>query len=205
MVSTFSLDDYVVKEDHGAKWLRIFYHNSQNSEFFSDNREAAFSINNANKYSILKYLPHIRTYERGKYEFLIEYPGSSGFNRWKQTSNPLTHTTVTGFEYKESDLTWPIYFDGLSKYTNNLTFLAGCYKKDWWHFAIGSYTQYKTNVGQFPGQTISTEGGALASQVILWIRVAKFLNMFDFGRVTCKINTKKNDLLFMIFVCFTNS
>ena len=140
MSNTFLVDDYVVKEEHDAKWLRIFYHNSQNYEYFSNNREAVFSVNNANKYSILKYLPYIKTYERRKYEFLIEYPGYTGFNRWKQTSNPLTHTTVTGFESKESDITWPTYFDGLSKYTNDKTFIAGCYKHGWWNFPIGAFT-----------------------------------------------------------------
>ena len=98
------VDNYIVKEDYCAKWLRILYHNTANNEYFNDSNDALLSLNNQNKYSILKYLPYVHTYQYRKFEFLLEYPGLNGFNRWKQTSNPTKNSDVYGYEADTSQI-----------------------------------------------------------------------------------------------------
>ena len=117
-----------VREKYVAKWLKIFYHNSKNCEYFKDEEEAKYLVSDENRFSILKLIPYVNRYEKNKYEFLLEYPEKGGFNRWKQTSNPIITTDVEGLEYNASDVKWPIGFDGLAKFKGTYTFLAGCSK-----------------------------------------------------------------------------
>ena len=70
---------------------------------------------NADLYSILDTLETFRDAE-GKFTFKICYPeyvGVSGgrCNEWKQTSNPATETTITGFE-PIGTLAWNLRGDG---------------------------------------------------------------------------------------------
>ena len=195
------IDNYEVKEDYGSKWLKIFYHNASNHDYFNDAKDALLSLNNKNKYSILKYLPRIHTFEYRKFEFLLEYPGLKGYNRWKQTSNPTKNNDVYGYEAVESQITWPWYFVGLRKYDSS-TFLAGCSKPPgWWHFAVGSYTYYSSN-NTFPGPTTSSSSNHHIKEAYLWVRVANFSDMISFRRVSCRApkNTYVSSLLLMMQV-----
>ena len=83
----FNLSIYTVKEQYGARWLLILYHNSTGFTFFN-NKTAEFSINHPQLFSLLKYIPIIRREDISKYEFLLEYPGHEGYNRWSQTIEP---------------------------------------------------------------------------------------------------------------------
>ena len=196
MPNSSFIDNYEVKEENGAKWVKIFYHCSKNLDFFKDEKEALLSLNNENKYSILKYLPYIKRYEARKYEFLIEYPEYTGFNRWKQTSNPLKSKKVSGFEYNKGDIAWSTYFDGLAKYSGS-TLLGGCPNKGWWHFAIGAYTNY-TAIDKFPGPAAC---GWLPKEVRLWIRIASFSNIICFDICTYRIRSRRSFLKELLF-CF---
>ena len=186
MVQTSFIDDYEVKEDHGAKWLKIFHHDSKKLEFF-DKSKALLSIDNNNTYSILKYLPYVKTYQYKKYEFLLEYPElPNEYNRWKQSSNPVFHENVYGYEANLNELSWTKYWVGLRKYTFN-TFIGGCSKESgWWHFAIGAYSTSEPSMPDtFPGP-VNQICGYYSKEVYLWVRVANFSNMICFDRLTCK-------------------
>ena len=189
MTSSTFIDNYEVKEEHGAKWVKIFNHSSKNFDFFKSESEALLSLDNKNKYSILKYLPFIKKYENKKYEFLLEYPEHLGFNRWKKTSNPLKSKTVSGFEYNGTEVTWPHDFEGLAKYHNN-TFLAGMPSINLWHFAIGAYESYIAP-DMFPGPKLT---GWAPKEVRLWIRIANFSNIICFDICTCRRLSKNSYL-----------
>ena len=83
----FNLSIYTVKEQYGVRWLRILYQNSTGFTFFT-NKTAEFSINDPQLFSLLKYIPIIRREDPMKHEFLLEYPGYDGYNRWSQTIEP---------------------------------------------------------------------------------------------------------------------
>ena len=148
----------------------------------------------------MKYLPFIKKYEKKKYEFLLEYPEISGFNRWKQTSNPLKSKTVSGFEYNPSEIAWSNLFDGLAKYSSS-AFLAGCPNEGWWHFAIGAYSNF-TAADTFPGPVL---GSFYVKEVRLWIRIANFSNIICFDVCTCNIRSKRSFLHSPLLICLIYS
>ena len=159
MTSTF-IDDYEIVEKYNARWLKLLFHNASNNLFFDySTREALYSISNPNKYSIMKLIPRIRRYQREKYEFIIEYPGEIGYNRWAQRVSPLSITSTykgdIGFE--EIDLTWKGYiFSGLSKSYSNATHFSCSTNHSSTHYAIGAYTKYKSD-NHFPGPRVNDE------------------------------------------------
>ena len=130
------VEDYEVKEKYGAKWLKVFYHDMFSSEYFNKStKDYLFSIKNEHKYSIFKYLKNVHKYEKRKYEFLIEYTQfPDEYNRWKQSSNPVTSYTVEGFDNTSQGMhtSWPMYWDGLKKNSRNETFIRGC--SNGWRF-----------------------------------------------------------------------
>lgn len=67
-------------------WKLLYYHDFSTEGKWSNVQEANHSIK-SDKYSILDKLDS-RYKINGKYEFLLEYPEVSGYNRWTQTSNP---------------------------------------------------------------------------------------------------------------------
>jgi len=186
------VDDYEVKEFQDAKWLHVFFHNSTNFEYFNKS-DVFLSLDNTNKFSILKYLPFVKTFEKRCFEFLLEYPGYSGFNRWKQTSNPTTSRTVTGFSANETDLTWSSNFKGLRRREDDTNALIVGAAPGTWFFAIGAYRFSPThNVnGTFPGPNLHV------SKVSLWVRVSHFSNMICFDK--CTIICKRQGISNIVF------
>ena len=176
---------YALKEEYNAKWLKIFDHNSTDSNFFSTQSEVLFSINK-NKYSILEYLPKINRYDNF-YEFTLEYPGHDGFNRWKQSISPLNVRVGTAeysnIEYYAINNTWNDCFSSLVL-TNNYyqnTFLSSSCTNGYWVYAIGAFQQW-VNKNSFPG-TVYYVGSQLStlfvvSRAIIWIRIKDFSYLF---------------------------
>ena len=88
-------------------FVKVFSHNTAGGFFDASNSPAdVLSKNptdpNADLYSILDTLENFRDAE-GKFTFKICYPEVTGFgggrcNEWKQTSNPATESSITGFE-----------------------------------------------------------------------------------------------------------
>ena len=192
------VDDYETIEYESAKWLKIFHHNASEGNYF-DEDDAKFFLGNETvtrfyKYSILKYFPFIKTYEKGVYEFILYYPtlkneNNLSYNRWKQTSNPCLHKDVEG--YQPINITWDNgSWIGLHT-QGQMTYICGSNtaKTGYWHYAIGAYSYYENpnnttmNQNTIPGPYIHQ--GIHVPAVDLWIRVANFSNMICFDIFTC--------------------
>ena len=86
-MTLLSRDVVQVKKEFDIYWLKIFYHNSRNGEWFAD--KDIYGINTQNKFSILGLIRDefkINDY----YEFLLQYPSiHHEYNIWKQKVFPL--------------------------------------------------------------------------------------------------------------------
>lgn len=135
-------------EKEGAKWVEVFYHNTNNNTVWFTDEAEALHCTSEYKYSRLDCLEQYRQSD-GKFEFLLEYPEiPDQFNRWKQTDNPATTeevlgtniTTVNGYEAIHID--WSNKFGGLLKHINNSDtrcFLDGTTSHGNWYYCIGCY------------------------------------------------------------------
>ena len=175
---------FEVRNIDGAKWLKIFYHNSTGAVFFekiSISNEALFT-NQKQKFSLLKLLPIINKYESDWFEFKLEYPEQNGYIQWKQNLSPLdTYQVRSGnienFIYQPLFSTWKEdVFGGLVQATvYKETFLTGSATIPSWHYAIGAYNSW-INYDTFPGTAKQIETAPATSiftvhEAILWIRI----------------------------------
>ena len=174
---TLSLYEYTYIE--GVQWLKIFRHKMNTvGGGFNSFEEASF-VNETNKFSILSFIDS-KYKIKGKYEFLLKYPDSKGYNRWRQSLFPLN-------EYDSNDKTCAkgyrsIHIDwnqnnwcGLMRSMNRTdikcipSLLDGTIGNDNWFYSIGTMNNcsinYKDNI---PGPA------GCMSEVILYIRNPNF-------------------------------
>ena len=188
------------KEQYGARWLKVFYHNSSNKVFFLNQKEAKFSVT-LQKFSILKYIWKVQRYDPSKYEFLLEYPGNAGVNRWTQTVHPFYGRSNVYNGYEPINITWSgANFTGLVK-EGSSTFLKGSIPVKW-HYAIGSYKNHG-NEDTFPGPYLENEKGEFigqifAKEVYLWIRLRNSGNPF----MSCSFKGKSHYSISLICYVF---
>lgn len=152
-----------VIEKDGAKWVEVFYHNTNNNTVWFTDEAEALHCTSQYKYSRLDCLEQYRQAD-GRFEFLLEYPVEhpGEFNRWKQTDNPAkveevpsssAVTSAKGYEVIHID--WTTGFGGLLKHANNsvgrsITFIDGKTNHENWFFAIGCY--HNSAVGSWPAE-----------------------------------------------------
>ena len=161
----------------GKTWLKIFYHNSEKGEWFTDKNEILF-INTPNRFSLFGFINHYYFKIDDYYEFLLEYPiHPNEFNNWKQKIHPLesdqTYSNDVGYYLDETcHISWTHNnFNGISKSASSTeTFLDGDFKVNKWYYSIGAKKQYNAFTNKFPGPVLST-GESIVSEVYLWIRV----------------------------------
>ena len=86
----------VVSYDN-SDWIEVVYHyNANGTKLFDKNVDLAANVVNDNyKFSLLSQLGSLAT--NGTYEFILQYTDRNGVQRWSQTSNPATSTTVSGY------------------------------------------------------------------------------------------------------------
>ena len=164
------------KTAYDATWAQVFYHYNNNGTILFTKSESdnlgTNSINDANKFSLFNVLDKLK-YDATKYEFLLEYASKPGeYNRWTQTSNPVTTTeSVTG--YTVVDISWTeSFWGGLAKSSSTNTFIDGSVNHDNWFYALGCNYNYQNGV---PGAG-STEN----KYGRLWVRTAdNFSNIGD--------------------------
>ena len=76
---------------------------------FKSNEEAQ-SHNDSTKYSILSEAETIKKYSDDSFEFLLEYPELTGYNRWKQsifpTKEPNNFSKSSATDYYPISITW---------------------------------------------------------------------------------------------------
>ena len=208
----FKLDSYDAKEEFGAKWLKIFYHNSTGINFFTK-EEAPYNVNDPAKYSILKLIPRIRRYDSSVFEFLIEFPELEGFNRWTQIANPLNvKSPIEDIGFSPISLTWNgSIFAGIarSSYVDNAFMDCCANSSTYWHYAIGAFSKWG-EADQMPGPRVGLPDDPHAyhinvREVQLFIRVKEFHHLFNHF-LTCNHPRIKTFLpcVYILFIWYDN-
>ena len=183
-------DGFEYKLFRGASWLKIYYQDADVANI--TNIDEARSCNEKGKYSIIEEAQNIHHYWSDKYEFLLEYPGLRGFNRWQQSIYPLNASNNNVGEFVNVSCSWTVnYWKGLQKSSFTCTLLEGSIGHENWYYAIG----YKTGCSSgwpyyFPGPSTAQ------SKVYLWMRVPDIKGAFD---LSCKyVNHRFSNYMFII-------
>jgi len=200
--------EYHQMDFKGAKWLRIFYHNVQFGGVFRNAEEAKHSINKY-KFSIIEDVSKDHKYKyEGKYEFLIQFSDTSGYNWWRQSIFPLFEddntsigTTVKGYEEVSislRDRNWGGLAHTVRKYSGCIPcLLDGSIQSEKYFYTIGSNNCNK----DYPDTTPSNNNPG-ANEVTLWMRISSF------GFKSCQSYKRRNSInlfavCFMIQTCST--
>ena len=139
-----------IQEFKNGRWLKIFYHNCTNRNYFIDENEAKYSVD-SHKYSILGNITD--SFKIGnKFEFILYYPLLEKYFHWRQSLNPLEDIENESKDHaKGFHLIFPYVseekysFRGLVKstikdvYWNSL--LDGNPGYEGWFYAIGVYNK----------------------------------------------------------------
>ena len=190
------IGDYEYKIFKGASWLKIYYQDLDVGKLNSINE--ARSCNEPGKYSILEEARNITHHGNDSYEFLLEYPGLVGFNRWLQSNYPLDAKNENVIGFVNISCTWTVeYWGGLGLSTNGCTLLDGSIRSTRWHYAIGmKYNCSSSYQSKFPGP------GQARSKVYLWMRVPKIRGLF-----ACSCNNYRHRIMIstsiFMLVCFS--
>ena len=171
-----------VKTNFNKKWLLVFHHKINNGQPIFSVKEEVEYINEENRYSILGEVDE-RFRQRGRYEFLLEYPALEGCNIWTQTISPLYAQPELENGYKPIQITWTENnWHGLSLSSNPNSFIDGSPGHDWYFYSIGlkkPWSQY-----QIPGPYDTryspyNNSKYYTYEVHLWLRI-------DHQRLTLK-------------------
>ena len=185
MSNNIFIGKYEYKLFGGASWIKIYYQDVDISNYTDVNQ--ALASNEPGKFSILSEAKNLEHYHRDAYEFLLEYPGYTGFNRWKQSNYPLdTIESVSGFV--NVSCSWTVNcWRGLSRTSYKCALLDGTGPGCGWFYAFGmkikcdpAYTRL------FPGPT------GYRSKVYLWMRVSHIKGTLSLN------NCHKHKILFLI-------
>jgi hypothetical protein len=159
-----------IEYKYSAFWLKIFDHKFGSGVLFSSEAEA-LSCNTESKYSILGNITS-EFKMKDKYEFVLEYPGTEGYNRWRQSSFPSETTeTVTGYEPLK--LTWTnLGWGGLARSSRSaFAFIDGSPNVSTWYFTIGAFKDAKSVSPLFTPNGIPGPINCVGfPEVVLWLR-----------------------------------
>ena len=159
-----------LKKKYGALWQLIFYHDISGGLF---NASTALVSNEEKRFSAIGMVTSSFK-QNDYYEYLLEYPNFSGYNRWQQKiaiADTTSSQTKEDIGYKKihvdfSEKDW----GGIARSSQSATIFDGSpgVDKYYWH-SIGA-TSYYYNKIQFPGLFYgSGEDGV--QYVSLWIRI----------------------------------
>ena len=157
----------IYKNVYSADWVEILYHYNENGTILFSDENDAKTARTAKKFSMLSEMAKFK-YDN-KYEFLLEYDVLTGYNRWTQTSDPTTSSSVSG--YSAVNVSWTAKAWGgiaLSSTATN-TFIDGSPSDGTWWYAIGSYKTHTAGgkIGVPATNDISENGGQR-----LWVKAA---------------------------------
>ena len=188
MSDHLSVGKYEYKIFDNALWIKVYYQDVDLGNYSEINE--ALSCNEPGKYSILREAKHIEHYYKGVYEFLLEYPELTGYNRWKQSNYPLDTTeSVSGFvnvSCSWTDNCWR----GLSRTNRPCALLDGTGGNCGWYYAFGMKINCDpVYTHTFPGPT------GYRSKVYLWMRVSTTKRGYH---CTCKSSNSRQKLLFYV-------
>ena len=166
-INELGIQDMKVKVlDDGSCWARIFHHETPSTtNLFAYNEGPKVRSADGTKYSLFYLLANSRFKNKSnQYEFLLEYPNEypNKYNRWTQTSNPCTTSSVSN--YNPIHIDWTTQnFGGilLSSEVNGSTYLK-CDTGTTWFYAIGSRDSWETSI---PGP------GSAVTETNVYIRI----------------------------------
>ena len=190
------IGDYEYKIFIGASWLKI-YHQDADIGVYSSIDEAR-SCNAPGKYSILEEARDIKHHGSNSYEFLLEYPGLKGFNRWRQSNYPLDAKDENVIGFVNVSCTWTVqYWQGLGLSSYGSVLLDGSIRHSNWYYTIGMVENCdKDYPHNFPGP------GQAYSKIYLWMRVPDIRGLY-----ICSCNRNKYHLSvaasFLMLICFS--
>jgi len=154
----------------GAYWLLVFYHNSVGGVYFNSLNEAK-KCDLPNRFSILSDLNQ-NYYFNNKFEFLLQYPGISDHNWWRQSYNPIEISEGTGdvYGYEPIEIAWKGHnWGGLAVSATGLTLLDGSRRTGYWWYSIGCVSSAYTPL--IPGPYENETYNFMVSEVKLWVRI----------------------------------
>ena len=153
------------KYELDASWARVFHHNTHWGQvlYSAANSNAEMkSSNTVDKYSVLGNMENYKNSDT--WEYLLQYPDVSltAYNRWSQTSNPVTtNNSITG--YNPISISWTGNGWGGIALGTSYAFIDGSPGNSNWWYAIGAKNGYQ---GGIPGPN-----SIIASTVNLWSRI----------------------------------
>lgn len=165
-----------IKEQYGATWLRVFHHNSKSGTVLFTSDSEVLNSDTQNKQSILNKIDVFKGND-DKYEFLLEYPQISGYNRWKQSERPQDDNLADGNSdakatgYEAISISWSGNdWGGLTLSTTpDSTYIDGSVGSGKWYYSIGAKKAYKNGIP-------APDGSSLSGTVDLWIRIDDYLD-----------------------------
>ena len=154
-----------VKTFEGATWLRVHYQNTLDGTLFWDAKAQILTEGGyeaLHKQSILYNLEQYKN-KSGQFEFMLEYSDVYGYNRWIQTSNPVTESeNVTGYKNVRTSWTTTKWY-GLALSSSGNTLIDGNQGSNWW-YSVGTL---KPHQGGIPVYTGAISKGSSS----LWVRI----------------------------------
>lgn len=159
----FNYLGFETKEFGGAKWFKIYYHDSRNGSVLW-NEQQLFHTLETYRWSLMGMIPSFYNTTYGGYEFLLEYPEINKHNRWSQTSDPMrTSQSVSGYKAIDVQMTSNSWGGlSISSTKGTSTILDGSPSSTEWWYAIGPQTNYN---GGVPGENTTVQ------KTYLWIRI----------------------------------
>lgn len=173
-------------EKDGAKWVEVFYHNTNNNTEWFENEAEALHCTSQYKYSRLDCLEQYRQSD-GKFEFLLEYPieHPEEFNRWKQTDNPVKVEEIQSASGSPANGYEPIHVDWTEQYwggllkssSNNLHgvtgLLDGLTNHNNFFFSIGRFdTAASSGIHLYDHLLPGVKSSDIVTEVRLYARVS---------------------------------
>lgn len=184
------------KYENSAAWARVFHHNNHwgNVLFSSANSGAeAKSSNTVDKYSVLGNIANYKN--SSNWEFMLQYPdvSATGYNRWTQTSNPVTsNNTISGYAAVGTPTWTGNAWGGLAlSSTTSSTLIDGSPGDSTWYYAIGAYSAYK---GGIPGPNSTMIG-----TVNLWSRIDNLTSTTS-SNLTRRLGGLKSNTTYYVWV-----
>ena len=163
-ICELDLSGMTTKNAYSANWVRIFYHNNKSGTvLFSSNKNEFLRCDTADKKSNLWALERFRDKD-GKFEFLLEAESTTGYNRWKQTSDFTKTTAITGYEAVACSWTSNGWGGLALSQDSGSTWVDGSPNSgssSWW-YAIGCKAAFQ---GGIPGPGVTETKG-----FSLWVR-----------------------------------
>ena len=159
-----------LKKKYGALWQLIFYHDISGGLF---NASTALVSNEEKRFSAIGMVTSSFK-QNNYYEYLLEYPGFSGYNRWQQKiaiADTTSSQTKEDIGYKKIHIDFSEYYwGGITRSSESQTIFDGSLGVNGYYwYSIGA-TEYYCNKIQFPGLFYASDDDGVQN-VSLWIRI----------------------------------